>query len=334
MHIGHSTIRPRRLRTNENVRALVQEHHVQKTDFIYPLFVSEHNTVKTEIQNLPNVFRFPFEEALREIQDAYHVGIRAVMLFPVINKDYKNEMGSYAYQDDGLLQRFIQKTKQVCPGMLLLADVALDPYTTHGHDGLVDENHYVKNDETVEVLCKQAVSLARAGIDFVCPSDMMDGRVGAIRHALDSENFHNIGIVSYTAKYASAFYGPFREALNNQHLVGLDKKTYQMNPANVQEALREASLDIAEGADILIVKPGTIYLDVLSKISEMSALPVATYHVSGEYTMLKLAVQQGILDEKKAVYETFLAFKRAGASLIITYYAKWACENLFNEHSN
>lgn len=324
--LGHPHIRPRRLRTTQSIRDLVQENHINKTDLIYPIFVSDHNSTKTEVLNLPNVYRWPFDDALKEIQEAYALGIRAVMLFPVIDTKYKCADGAYAHDKDGLLQRFIKKAKNNCPNMLLFSDVALDPYTTHGHDGIIDDTGYVKNDETVDSLCQQALSLAQAGIDFVCPSDMMDGRIGAIRHTLDLHAFSNVGIVSYSVKYASAFYGPFREALNNQHLIGLDKKTYQMNPANSQEALREASLDIEEGADILIVKPGTLYLDVISKVKNISPVPVAAYHVSGEYAMLKLASQQGVLDEKKAVHETLLAFKRAGADLIITYYAKWICE--------
>lgn len=324
--LGHSHIRPRRLRTTQNTRDLVQEHHIHKTDLIYPIFVSDHDSIKTEITNLPNIYRWPFEEAIKEIQDAYVLGIRAIMLFPVVNATYKDAHGTYAYKQDGLLQCFIKKTKQICPDVVLFADVALDPYTTHGHDGIIDTDGYVKNDETVEALCQQALSLAHAGIDFVCPSDMMDGRIGAIRSMLDANGFVRVGIVSYSVKYASAFYGPFREALNNQHLIALDKKTYQMNPANSREALREARLDTDEGADILIVKPGTLYLDIISKVKRISSVPVAAYHVSGEYAMLKLASQHGALDEKKAIQETLLAFKRAGADLIITYYAKWVCE--------
>lgn len=327
--LGHSHIRPRRLRATQNIRDLVQENHVRKTDLIYPIFVSDEDSIKTEIKNLPNIYRWPFNEALKEINDAYDVGIRAVMLFPVINAQYKSVDGCYAYDTNGLLQRFIKQAKKQCPNMLLMADVALDPYTTHGHDGIIDDKGYVKNDETVSSLCQQALSLAQAGIDFVCPSDMMDGRIGAIRHTLDSNAFSNIGIVAYSVKYASAFYGPFREALNNQHLIHLDKKTYQMNPANSQDALREAALDIDEGADILIVKPGTLYLDIIAKVKNISNIPVAAYHVSGEYAMLKLASQQGLLDEHKAIHETLLAFKRAGADLIITYYAKWVCEMIF-----
>ncbi len=328
VQIGHTHIRPRRLRRSQEIRSLVEENHLNKNDFIYPLFISDKKTEKSAIENLSGVYRWPFDEALAEIESAFEKGIRAVMLFPVIDKKHKDEYGTYAFQKDGLLQRFILECKRKCPQMLLFADVALDPYTTHCHDGIVDENGIVQNDETIHVLCRQALSLAEAGIDFVCPSDMMDGRIGAIRGLLDQKLFQHVGILSYTAKYASALYGPFREALNNQNTVALDKRTYQMNPANSVEALREAKLDIAEGADMLMVKPGTLYLDILTKIKEKSSVPVAVYHVSGEYAMLKCASKNGILDERKAVLETMLAFKRAGADLIVTYYAKWICENL------
>jgi len=327
--IGHTNIRPRRLRMNENIRSLVQEFDVKKTDFIYPLFILEEGTQKTEIEKLPGVFRWPYQEAIQEIQAAYQVGIRAVMLFPVIDQKLKDNAGSYAYHPKGLVQRFVKSVKNICPDMILFSDVALDPYTTHGHDGIIDSKSYVKNDDTVDALSKQALSLAESGIDFVCPSDMMDGRIGAIRSTLDEHGFHNVGILSYCAKYASAFYGPFRDALNNQHALALDKKTYQMDPANCKEALREARLDLDEGADMLMVKPGVLYLDVLSKMKQISSVPMVTYHVSGEYAMIKFASAHNALDEKKAVWETLLAFKRAGADLIVTYYAKWACENFF-----
>lgn len=329
MEIGHPHIRPRRLRTTEKIRDLVQENHLRKSDLIWPVFVSEPGTPRFAIPTLPGVDRIPYEEVLKEVESAVQLGLCGIMLFPVIDKSKKDLLGKEALNPDGLIQKTIRQIKTHFPDLLIFADVALDPYTTHGHDGIVDASgQYVLNDETTEVLCKQALSYAQCGIDFVCPSDMMDGRIGAIRKTLDHAGYINTGILAYTAKFASAFYGPFRQAVDSgaRHL---DKKTYQLNPANLREAIRETHLDIQEGADIIMVKPGICYLDILSEVKKISPVPVAIYQISGEYAMLKLAAQNNIIDEKSAVYETLLCMKRAGADTLVTYYAKWACENLF-----
>lgn len=329
LKIGHPHIRPRRLRSCEKIRALVQENELKKTDLIWPLFISEKGTARFSIPTLPGVDRIPYEEVLKEIELALEVGISAVMLFPVIDRNKKDLLGKESLNPNGLMQNCITLIKKTFPDLLVFGDVALDPYTTHGHDGIVNSSgQYVLNDETVEALCKQALSYAQCGIDFVCPSDMMDGRIGAIRNTLDREGCINTGILAYSAKFASSFYGPFRQAVDSGAR-GLDKKNYQLNPANTREALREAQLDIDEGADIIMIKPGICYLDIVSEIKKTSPVPLAIYQVSGEYSMLKLAAQNNIIDEKAAVSETLLSMKRAGADLIVTYYAKWACENLF-----
>lgn len=321
-------IRPRRLRQSQNIRALVQEFSLQKGNLVWPIFVTEIEEEKTEIKSLPGVFRIPPKDLLHEIREAQNVGINSIMLFPVLQKHKKDLFGKESYNENGLMQQCIRKIKETFPEIVLFVDVALDPYTEHGHDGITNEKNYVLNDETVEVLCKQSLSYAQCGVDFVCPSDMMDGRIGAIRSALDQHNYINTGILAYSAKFASAFYGPFRDAVGSG-AKNLDKKTYQLNYANSREAVREAMLDIQEGADIVMVKPGLPYLDLVAKIKEVSEVPVAIYQVSGEYSMLKLAAENNIIDEKSAVYETLLSMRRAGADIIITYYAKWACENLF-----
>ncbi len=326
--IGHPHIRPRRLRHTQNIRSLVQEFTLNKNNLIWPIFVTEIETEKTEIKSLPGVFRIPLKDLLKEIGDAQSIGLNNIMLFPVIKKEKKDLTGKEAYSEQGLMQNCIRQIKESFPEIVLFVDVALDPYTEHGHDGITNNNNYVLNDETVEVLCKQALSYAQCGVDFVCPSDMMDGRIGAIRKYLDKHSYSNTGILAYSAKFASAFYGPFREAVGSGAR-NLDKKTYQLNYANSREAVRETLLDIREGADIVMVKPGLAYLDIVSKIKEISEVPIAIYQVSGEYSMLKLAAEHNIIDEKAAVYETFISMRRAGADIIITYYAKWACENLF-----
>lgn len=328
IEIGHPHIRPRRLRANEKIRNLVQENELKKNDLIWPVFISESGTARYSIPSLPGVDRIPYEELLKEMETAVKLGISAVMFFPVIDKSKKDLLGQEAYNPNGLMQNCIKLVKKNFPDVLVFADVALDPYTTHGHDGIIDvSGQNVLNDETTEVLCKQALSYAQCGIDFVCPSDMMDGRIGAIRKTLDNNGYINTGILAYTAKFASSFYGPFRQAVDSGAR-GLDKKTYQLNPANVREALREAHLDIQEGADIIMVKPGICYLDVLSEVKKISSVPVAMYQVSGEYAMLKFAAQNNIIDEKSAVHETLLSMKRAGADMIVTYYAPWVCKNL------
>lgn len=328
IQIGHPHLRPRRLRATENIRNLIQENDLKKTDLIWPIFISEQGSKRFSIPTLPGVDRIPYDELLLEVESAIALGVVAIMLFPVIPSEKKDLHGQQAYHENGLMQRSIRLIKQHFPNVILFADVALDPYTTHGHDGIVDHTgQYVLNDETTAVLCRQALSYAQCGIDFVCPSDMMDGRIGAIRTALDDSGFIRTGILAYTAKFTSAFYGPFRQAVDSGAR-GLDKKNYQLNPANVREALREVDLDVAEGADMIMVKPGICYLDILAKVRNISPVPVVVYQVSGEYAMLKLAAQNNIIDEKSAVHETLIAMKRAGADLIVTYYAKWLCEHL------
>ncbi|KAB8033752.1 porphobilinogen synthase [Fluviispira multicolorata] len=327
LNIGNAHIRPRRLRINKNIRSLVQENKLQKSDLIFPLFISEKGTKRYEIPSLSGIFRIPYDELLTEVEEIQKLGIKAIMLFPVIEGTKKDDYGTEAYNPEGLMQNCIRKIKETFPNMILFVDVALDPYTLHGHDGIIDEKGYVLNDETVEALCKQSLSYAACGVDFVCPSDMMDGRIAAIRTILDKDGYIGTSILAYSAKFASAFYGPFREAIASGAR-GLDKKTYQLNPANSREAIREAILDIQEGADMVMVKPGLPYLDILSKIKSQSEVPVVIYQVSGEYAMLKCAAQNNLIDEKAAVYESLISMKRAGADLIVTYYAKWLCENL------
>lgn len=327
LKIGNSHIRPRRLRQNEQIRSLVQENSLQKSDLIYPMFISEKGTKRFDIPSLPGISRIPFDELLPEIAEIQKLGIKGVMLFPVVDKSTKDASGKESYNSNGLMQNSIRKIKETFPEILIFVDVALDPYTLNGHDGITDQAGYVLNDETVEALCKQSLSYASCGVDFVCPSDMMDGRIGAVRAALDKEGYIGTSILAYSAKFASAFYGPFREAVSSGAR-GLDKKTYQLNPCNSREAVREALLDIEEGADMVMIKPGLPYLDIVVKVKEQSNIPITIYQVSGEYAMLKHASMHNLIDEKAAVYESLIAMKRAGADLIITYYAKWACENI------
>lgn len=310
--------RLRRNRTTEAIRNLLRETHLHPHDFIAPLFIQEGHQIKTPIRGMPGVHRLSIDLAIEEAKKLHFEGIQALLLFPVIPKELKSFSGEEAWNRDGLLARAISEIKSACPQMCLFADVALDPYTTHGHDGLLDEKGVILNDPTIDCLIEMSLMQARAGIDFVAPSDMMDGRVQSIRKALDQEGFSHVGILSYSAKYASCFYGPFRSALNVEKLQG-DKKTYQMDPANQKEALLEAALDEKEGADILMIKPATLYLDVIAKVKEKSLKPIAAYHVSGEYAMVMAAHSQGLLDAKAAFLETLTAIKRAGADLICTY---------------
>lgn len=327
LKIGNSHIRPRRLRQNEQIRSLVQENSLQKSDLIYPMFISEKGTKKYDIPSLPGISRIPFDDLLHEIQEIQNLGIKGIMLFPVVDPSVKDPTGKESYNPNGLMQNSIRKIKENFPNILIFVDVALDPYTTHGHDGITNDAGYVLNDETVEALCKQSLSYASCGVDFVCPSDMMDGRIGAIRSALDKEGYIGTSILAYSAKFASAFYGPFREAVSSGAR-GLDKKTYQLNPSNSREAIKEALLDIEEGADMVMIKPGLPYLDIVTKVKSEVHIPVTIYQVSGEYALLKNAALHNLIDEKAAVYETLISMKRAGADLIITYYAKWVCENI------
>ncbi len=317
--------RQRRLRATDFARGLVRETRLVPAQLIQPLFVAEA-AEKGPITSMPGIIRFDLDELVAECRDLTALGIGAVALFPAIAPALKNETGSEALNPQGLVPRAIQRVKAECPTLGVIVDIALDPYTSHGHDGLLDEQGYVANDITVEMLRKQAVVLARAGADVLAPSDMMDGRVGAIRSVLERDNRHNTLILSYAAKYASAYYGPFRDAVGSKVALKGDKRTYQMDPANSDEALREVALDLAEGADIVMVKPGLPYLDIVRRVKERFEVPVAAYQVSGEYAMLMAAIQNGWLDEKKTVLETLLCFRRAGADMILTYFAKRAAQ--------
>jgi len=317
------THRPRRLRRTDALRRMVQETTLSANDFIYPMFVMEGENQKVEVPSMPGCYRYSLDLLLREIAEVYALGIPAIALFPVVPDEKKDETGTESYNPEGLIPRTVAAIKAQTPDITVITDVALDPYTSHGHDGVLDESGYILNDVTVDVLCKMAVAQARAGADMVAPSDMMDGRIGAIREALEEEGFINVCIMAYSAKYASAYYGPFRDALGSAPKSG-DKKTYQMDPANATEAIREVELDIAEGADIVMVKPALPYLDIISKVREISELPVAAYNVSGEYAMIKAAGEKGWIDEKKVILETLLSIKRAGADVILTYFAKEA----------
>lgn len=314
-------IRPRRNRKNATVRALLQEIRLHQDDFVYPLFVVEGEGGREPLAHLPDIYRHTIHSLLLEIEECLALGLKSFALFPIIASSEKGPRGSRALDSQGVLLRAIRAIKAAFPETCLITDVALDPYTDHGHDGLVDSAGQVLNDETVEVLIQMALLHAEAGIDMVAPSDMMDGRIGAIRTALESQGFIHTNIVSYAAKYASCFYGPFREALSSQLAFG-DKRSYQLNPANIREALLEAALDEREGADILLIKPALPYLDVIAQVRSESALPIAAYQVSGEYAMLFAAEKNGFLNADAALYETLLCIKRAGADLIFTYGAK------------
>lgn len=311
--------RPRRNRVTKSVRELVRETHLAASHLVLPMFVQEGENEETPIASMPGVRRLGIRKLIAEANVAHDLGVSAVVLFPVITDSLKNPTGTESLNPDGLLQRCIRALKVEVPSLTVITDVALDPYSSDGHDGLVIDGR-IENDPTLPLLANMALAQARAGADIVAPSDMMDGRVAFIRQVLDEAGFSNVGICSYTAKYASAFYGPFREALDSAPRSG-DKRTYQMDPANRREALREAELDIAEGADWLLVKPGLPYLDVVRALYEASHLPIAVYHVSGEYSMLKAAAERGYLDYTACLLETMMAFRRAGASAIFTYAA-------------
>ncbi|MBZ4682156.1 porphobilinogen synthase [Thermodesulfobacterium sp.] len=310
--------RPRRLRKNENIRSLVRETILTVDDLIYPLFVCEGKGVKQEIRSMPEVYRFSLDQLIEEVKQVVELGIKAVLLFGIPDK--KDEVGSSAYAKDGIVQKAVRTLKEKFPDLVVITDVCLCEYTSHGHCGII-KNHTVDNDATLEQLAKIAVSHAKAGADIVAPSDMMDGRVGRIREALDEAGFTDVAIMSYAVKYCSAFYGPFREAAESAPQFG-DRRSYQMDPANIREALREAYLDVQEGADILMVKPAMPYLDVIKTIRQEFNHPLAAYQVSGEYAMIKAASKLGWLDEEKIMFESLIAIKRAGADLIITYFAK------------
>ena len=313
-------IRPRILRQSPAIRSLVAETHLTPADLIAPLFIVEGEGIEEEISSLPGYFRRSLDLTVREVETLYHMGVRCVLLFIKCKDELKDNAGTEALNPDGLMQRSIRAIKLTCPDMFVMTDVALDPFSSFGHDGIVKNNQIV-NDETVAVLAKMAVSHAQAGADMVAPSDMMDGRIGAMRAALEAAGFHNTGIMAYSAKYASCFYGPFRDALDSAPGFG-DKKTYQMNPANRLEAIREVQLDAQEGADIVMVKPALSYLDIIREVKNTVNVPVSAYHVSGEYSMIKAAAQRGWLNEQQAILETTLSIKRAGADLIATYFVK------------
>jgi porphobilinogen synthase len=315
--------RMRRMRYHNFSRRLMRENQLTVDDLIYPMFVIEGTNRQESITSMPDVERFTLDLLLEQAHEVYELGIPAIALFPVPSADKKSDDAAEAYNPDGLVQRSVRTLKQTLPDLGIITDVALDPFTSHGQDGLVDENGYVLNDATIEVLVKQALSHAAAGADMVAPSDMMDGRVGAIRHALEANQYVNTLILAYSAKYASSFYGPFRDAVGSAGALGKGNKySYQMDPANSDEALREIQLDIQEGADMVMVKPGMPYLDIIRRIKDQYGVPTFAYQVSGEYAMLKAAALNGWLDEKAVVLESLLAFKRAGSDAILTYYAK------------
>jgi porphobilinogen synthase len=321
--IAFPALRMRRMRRHDFSRRLVRENRLSADDLIYPLFVLEGENRREPVASMPGVERLSIDLLVEECRAAYALGVPAVALFPVTPPESKSLDAAEAWNPDGLAQRAIRALKRTLPELGVISDVALDPFTTHGQDGLVDEDGYVVNDETVAALVRQALSHAEAGVDIVAPSDMMDGRIGAIRAALEAGGHVNTRILAYSAKYASAFYGPFRDAVGSAaNLAGGDKYSYQMDPANSDEALREVALDLAEGADLVMVKPGLPYLDVIRRIKDEFGVPTFAYQVSGEYAMLKAAAQNGWLDERKTVLEALLSLKRAGADAVLTYYAK------------
>ncbi|GAB4308261.1 MAG: porphobilinogen synthase [Geminocystis sp.] len=318
--------RPRRLRRTEALRSMVQENHLTVNDLIYPIFVMEGENIKQEIPSMPNCYRYSLDLLLKEVQEIYDLGINSIALFPLIEENKKDNEGKESYNPEGLVQRSIKTIKAEIPKITVITDIALDPYSVYGHDGIVRDGE-ILNDETVEVLVEMALSHAEAGADMVAPSDMMDGRIGAIRQALDKEGWINTGILAYSAKYASAYYGPFRDALESAPQFG-DKKTYQMDYANGKEAIKEVALDIKEGADMVMIKPALAYLDIIRRVRDYTNLPVVAYNVSGEYSMIKAASQRGWIDEDKVVLETLTSMKRAGADLILTYFAKQVAQQL------
>ena len=314
--------RPRRMRKDEFSRRLMREHHLTTDDLIYPVFVMEGNQKEEAIPSMPGIKRQSMDLIIETAKECFKLGIPAIALFPVIDTKLKTEDAKEAYNSEGLIPKVVALLKQHVPDLGVITDIALDPYTSHGQDGLIDASGYVLNDKTVEVLIKQALSHAKAGADIVAPSDMMDGRIGKIREALEKEGFVHTKILAYSAKYASSFYGPFRDAVGSVKNLGKsDKNSYQMDPANTDEALTEVELDINEGADMVMVKPGMPYLDIVYRVKAAFGVPTYAYQVSGEYAMLKAASQNGWLDEKAVVMESLLAFKRAGADGILTYYA-------------
>ena len=319
--------RNRRLRTNESIRSLVRETTISPSDFMMPMFIAEGKDVKLEIPSMPGIYRNSLDNAVKEVKEAWDLGIRAVNIYVKVSENLKDNTGKEAWNKNGLMQQTIRAIKDAVPEMIIMPDVALDPYSIYGHDGIIEKG-YVVNDATVDALTMMSLSHAEAGADFVAPSDMMDGRVYSIRKALEQNGHHNVGILSYSAKYASAFYGPFRDALDSAPVdsaeVPKDKKTYQMDYANRIEAIKEVLDDVAEGADIVMVKPGIAYLDIVREVKNAVNVPVAVFHVSGEYAMVKAAAERGWLDHDRIMLEQLYCIKRAGASIITTYFAKEA----------
>jgi len=313
------------MRRDDFSRRLMREHSLSASDFIYPMFILDGEQRREAVESMPDIERVSIDLLLDQAQEISDLGIPAIALFPVVDASGKSDKADEAWNPDGLMQRAVRAVKAAQPALGVITDVALDPYTSHGQDGLLDEDGYVTNDATIEVLVKQALSHAEAGADVVAPSDMMDGRIGMIREALESSGYLNTRILAYAAKYASSFYGPFRDAVGSAaNLAGGDKYSYQMDPANSNEALHEVAMDIDEGADMIMIKPGLPYLDIVRRVSEELQFPTFVYQVSGEYAMLKAAGQHGWIDEKACVLEALLSFKRAGANGILTYYAKAA----------
>ena len=318
--------RPRRNRKSAVIRQMIQENYVLPANLIFPLFIVDGQNKKEDIASMPGIYRYSVDNLLREIESCLKIGLSSFDLFPNIEESLKDKTASISYQQGSLYLRAIEEVKKNFPEACVITDVAMDHYSSDGHDGLVDSEGRILNDETLEILGKMALAHAQAGADIIAPSDMMDGRVGFIRDVLDTNGYTDVSIMSYTAKYASAFYGPFREALQSAPKSG-DKKTYQMNPANSREALLEAQLDMEEGADFLMVKPALAYLDIIKMLKDQFDLPIAAYNVSGEYAMVKASVKNGWLDEGKTVSEILMGMKRAGATSILTYHAKEAIQN-------
>lgn len=318
--------RNRRLRSTQAVRDLVRETILTTDDFIMPIFIAEGENIKEEISSMPGIYRQSLDLTIKEVKELWSLGVKAVNIYVKINENLKDNTGKEAWNKNGLMQKSIKAIKDAVPKMVIMPDVALDPYSIYGHDGIV-ENGKIVNDATVDALVKMSLSHAEAGADFIAPSDMMDGRVAAIREALEENGFNEVGIMSYAAKYASSYYGPFRDALDSAPGFG-DKKTYQMDYGNSKEAINEALKDIEEGADIVMVKPGLPYLDIVSKLNEIVDVPISVFQVSGEYAMIKAAAKNGWLDNDKIIIESLTCIKRAGASLISTYFAKEAAKLL------
>jgi porphobilinogen synthase len=318
--------RNRITRRNAAIRGMVAETGLTPNDFIVPLFIDEGENIKFEIPSMPDYFRYSLDNTLKEVKELWSMGIKSVLLFVKCEDGLKDNTGKESWNPDGLMQRSIKAIKTAVPEMVVMTDVALDPYSQYGHDGIVDvASGYIINDETVDALTKMSLSHAAAGADFIAPSDMMDGRIGAFRQALEENNYTNVGIMAYSAKYASCFYGPFRDALESAPGFG-DKKTYQMDYANRREAINEVLQDVGQGADIVMVKPAMAYLDIIREVKNAVTVPVSAYHVSGEYAMIKAAAKMGWLEEDKAILESLTSIKRAGADLIATYFAKKAVE--------